>query len=76
MKIGGEYASDRISPAHFERLADEAGLAKPMVKRRVLELAEAVISTLPTVTTDHPVTAAVAKSIRSRIERMLRRLKA
>ena len=72
MKLGGEYLSERIVPANFERLAEEAGLAKPMMKRRVLELAEAVVSKLPTVTADHPVMAAVAKLIQSRCERKIR----
>ncbi|HWX20276.1 MAG TPA: HipA domain-containing protein [Candidatus Binatia bacterium] len=75
MKLGGEYLSERIVPANFERLAEEAGLAKPMMKRRVLELAEAVVAKLPTVTTDHPVTAAVAKVIQSRCERKMRSFK-
>ena len=39
MKIGGEYLLDRILPRHFEKLAEETGLAKPLVKRRVPELA-------------------------------------
>lgn len=46
MKIGGEYRSNSIAPRHFERLADEAGLAKPLVKRRVSELAEAIVNGL------------------------------
>jgi serine/threonine-protein kinase HipA len=72
MKLGGEYLSERIAPANFEHLAEEAGLAKPMMKRRVLELAEAVVAKLPTVTTDHPVTVAVAKGIQSRCERKIK----
>ena len=48
MKIGGEYLLDRILPRHFEKLAEEAGLAKPLVKRRVPELATAVVSALRT----------------------------
>jgi serine/threonine-protein kinase HipA len=68
MKLGGEYSSDRVSPNHFERLAEEAGLAKPMIKRRVLELVEACLSMLPSVTTDHPITAAVAKLVQGRCE--------
>ncbi|MCL4178855.1 MAG: type II toxin-antitoxin system HipA family toxin [Verrucomicrobia bacterium] len=72
MKLGGEYLSEFITPVHFERLAEEAGLAKPLMKRRVLELAEAVVSKLPPVTTDHPVTIAVAAVIRSRCERSVR----
>jgi serine/threonine-protein kinase HipA len=69
MKLGGEYHSDRITPAHFERMAEEAGLARPMMKSRVLELADAVISSLPTATTDHPISRAVAKVIQDRCER-------
>jgi serine/threonine-protein kinase HipA len=72
MKIGGEYLSERVAPSNFERLAEEASIAKPMMKRRVLELAEAVLSKLPAVTTDHPVTMAVAKVIHSRCERKIR----
>ena len=73
MKIGGEYLGERISTAHFEKLAEEAGLARPMVKRRVVELARAVLSKLPTVTTDHPVTASVSKFLQDRCESILRR---
>ena len=52
MKIGGEYLAARVGPKHFERLSEETGLAKPMVRRRVLELAELVRSKLPQATTD------------------------
>jgi serine/threonine-protein kinase HipA len=76
MKLGGEYDSERITPASFERLAEEAGLAKPMMQRRVLELAEAVVTKLPTVTTGQPVTVAVAKLIQSRCERKIKGFKA
>jgi serine/threonine-protein kinase HipA len=72
MKLGGEYLSDRITPANFERMAEEAGLARPMMKPRVAKLAEAVISKLPSVTTDHPVTLKVAKGIQSRCEQKLK----
>jgi serine/threonine-protein kinase HipA len=38
MKIGGEYLSSKISPKNFGRLAQVAGLAKPIVRERVPEL--------------------------------------
>jgi hypothetical protein len=47
MKIGGEYASEKVGPKNFDQLANEAGLAKPMVKRRVQEVAETVLSKMP-----------------------------
>jgi serine/threonine-protein kinase HipA len=73
MKIGGEYVSEKVAPANFERLAEEAGLAKPMTKRRVVELAEAVITKLPALAANHPVTLGVAKAIQNRCELSLKR---
>jgi serine/threonine-protein kinase HipA len=73
MKIGGEYESDKIYPRHFERLADEANLGKPMVLRRVIELAKLVMSTLPGVTRDDAASIKVAKLIRGRCERTIDR---
>jgi len=75
MKIGGEYVADKISLKHFEQLAEEAGLAKPIVKRRVAELAETILSKIADVTTDHPIAVAVAKTIQSRCERTISRFK-
>jgi serine/threonine-protein kinase HipA len=73
MKIGGEYLGDRVAVTHFERLAEEAGFAKPMIKRRVLELAQMILSALPPITADHPVTMAVAKLIQLRCEGVVRK---
>jgi serine/threonine-protein kinase HipA len=75
MKLGGEYESARIFPQHFERLAEEAGLARPMVARRVVELGDSMLSALPEVGTDHRVMTAVANAIRLRCEGLLRRFK-
>ncbi|MDR1146799.1 MAG: HipA N-terminal domain-containing protein [Verrucomicrobiales bacterium] len=46
MKIGGEYVFGKIGARHFEKFAEESKLAKPIVKRRVLELAEQLLSQL------------------------------
>jgi serine/threonine-protein kinase HipA len=64
MKIGGEYKSEMIYPRHFEKMADECGLAKPLVRKRVLELAETVISGLSKVEIDHPVSEGVKSLIK------------
>jgi serine/threonine-protein kinase HipA len=72
MKIGGDYSSGKINSKHFEQLAEEAGLAKPMVKRRVPELAELILSKIPAVTSDHPVVLAVAKLIQGSCDRMIK----
>ncbi|MDE3137089.1 MAG: type II toxin-antitoxin system HipA family toxin [Acidobacteriota bacterium] len=70
MKIGGEYSSERLMPWNFEKLAGEAGLARLMVKRRVPELAEAVIAALKEMEITHPVAESVAELIRKRCENM------
>ena len=68
MKIGGEYSSDKVRPKDFEQLAEEAGLAKPIVKNRVPELAETLIANFDKAGIEHPVAQAVAAVIRKRCE--------
>jgi serine/threonine-protein kinase HipA len=68
MKIGGEYSSEKVTPKDFERLAEEARLAKPMVKRRVPELADTVLAALAKAPIADPVGEAVAALIRGRCE--------
>ena len=66
MKIGGEYSSERVSSMNFEQLAEDAGLAKPLVRRRVPELAEAVLSNLDKTGIEHPVVDILTAQIRER----------
>ena len=68
MKIGGEYSSDNVSKTNFEQLAEDAGLAKPLVRRRVPELAEAVLSNLDKTGIEHPVAEALARQISERCD--------
>jgi serine/threonine-protein kinase HipA len=72
MKIGDEYSSDRVTPSDFEKLAEEAGLAKPMVRRRVPGLGEAVLNAIDATKLQiaHPVAEAVAAVVRKRCERI------
>ena len=70
MKIGGEYSSGKVTPKDFERLAEEAGLAKPMVKRRVPELADTLLAALALARSAHPVTEAIVALIRERCEKV------
>jgi hypothetical protein len=75
MKIGGEYLSGKIVPRHFEKLAEEAGLAKPLVRRRVPELAEIILPGLDAATPRQPDAVAVVKLIRTRCEQTISRFK-
>jgi serine/threonine-protein kinase HipA len=70
MKIGGEYSSDRLTKTNFEQLAEDAGLAKPLVRRRVPELAEAVLSSLDKTAINHYVADVLDEQIRERCETM------
>ncbi len=63
MKLGGEYRSDRLTRRHFEKLADDAGLAKPMVVRRVPELVETCRSELNELNLPHEVAYEVKETI-------------
>ena len=75
MKIGGEYVSDKVFPRQFDQLADEAGLAKPIVKRRVQELAETALSKTSDMIMKHPTTKAVAALVQSRCTKTLEKFK-
>jgi len=75
MKIGGEYFSDRVSIANFEQLAEDAGLAKPLVRSRVPELAEAVLSNLDKTGIEHPVAGALADQIREHFDAFRNRIR-
>jgi serine/threonine-protein kinase HipA len=66
MKIGGEYSSGKVSKTNFEQLAEDAGLAKPLVRRRIPELAETVLLNLDKTEIDHPVAEALTEQIRER----------
>jgi serine/threonine-protein kinase HipA len=71
MKIGGEYSSSKITPKHFEQLAEDAGLAKPMVRRRVPEVANIILAKILDLTTDHPAAVAVAERIQASCKRTI-----
>lgn len=68
MKIGTEYKSERVTPRDFEKLAEEAGLAKPIVRRWVSEVAENVVAALTNVAIANSVAEAVAALIRKRCD--------
>lgn len=69
MKIGGEYSSEKIAARDFEKLAEEAGLGRALVRRRVPELADTVMASLGKVDVAHPTAEKVAALIRERCEK-------
>jgi serine/threonine-protein kinase HipA len=68
MKIGREYSSIKVTPRDFEQLAEEAALARPLVRRRVPEMADIVTAALKEIDTTHPAAEAVAAIIQQHCE--------
>jgi serine/threonine-protein kinase HipA len=74
MKIGDEYRSERVAPRDFDKLAEQAGLAKPLVRRRVPELAQTVLDTTGKVKINREIAQKVGGLIRNRCEATLKRI--
>lgn len=72
MKLGGEYSSEKVRMQNFDRLAEEVGLAKPLMRRRGAELADAVLAALPTLDLEDVDSRNVAKLITERTQKALR----
>ena len=71
MKIGDEYLLDKVAPRQFEKLAEETGLAKPLVKRRVPALAGMIVEAVLTIDLSQAHTEKVAAIIKQRCERTI-----
>ncbi|MGC8551198.1 MAG: hypothetical protein ACP5M4_16095, partial [Acidobacteriaceae bacterium] len=76
MKIGGEYLSQKVAYRNFEKFAEEAGLAKPLVRRRVVEMAEKILAGVAQMDILDPVAKGVAELIGNRAEEALVRFRA
>ena len=61
MKIGRAYEPDDVDPRQLEKLADDIGFSKPLVKHRVIEQARKMLENLDLVEVEH----AIVNDIRS-----------
>ena len=68
MKLGGEYHINHITIRNFDKLAEEVGFAKPEVRRRILKLIDAILSSLRSTEIHHQVQEGVASLIKARCE--------
>jgi serine/threonine-protein kinase HipA len=75
MKLGGQYSSEKVMPPNFDQFAEEAGLAKPMVQRRVLEVLEKMLMALPALEQVDNTTQAIARLIVGRCDHAQRLLR-
>lgn len=70
MKIGDEHKSERVAPRDFDK---QTGLAKPLVRRHVPELARTIFDAMGKVTINQDVAQSVAALTRKRGETILKR---
>jgi serine/threonine-protein kinase HipA len=61
VRIGDQYSSERVTPKDFEMLAEDAGLGRPLVKRRVSGLAGILLEQLPLIDVRNPAAEKVAQ---------------
>jgi serine/threonine-protein kinase HipA len=66
MKLGGEYHINNITLANFDALADETGLAKPEVRRRIQTLIDSILSHLPSMEIHNNIQSGVSDIIKGR----------
>jgi serine/threonine-protein kinase HipA len=79
MKIAKKDTLEGIGPATWSAFSEDAGLAAPFVRRRVKELADAIVASAPRVaeqtalaSLDHDALSGYASVIVSRAERVAR----
>ena len=75
MKLGGEYKINHVMAKNFDQLADEVGLAKPEVRRRILEMCEAIISSLSIIEILNSVQEDIKKLIEARCRQFAKHLR-
>lgn len=63
MAIGRAYELSEVDPRQFEKLADDIGFTKPLVKRKVIDHAKKLIQLIDKAQIPHPVTDEIRKFI-------------
>ncbi len=74
MKIGGKYKPDDVYARHFEKLADEAGLSKPMVLKQVAVIAGKILGSLEAIEAEMPASSKLIDFIRQRVGSLKERI--
>ncbi len=74
MKIGTKYKPEEVYVRHFEKLANEAGLSKPMVLKQVVVIADKILDSLGAIEIDMPASSKLITFIRERVEHLKTRI--
>jgi serine/threonine-protein kinase HipA len=73
MKIGRVYELSEVDPWQFEKLADDIGFTKPLMKRKVIDHAKKMLEQLDQVQIPHPVVNEIRKFISNHCSSVLDR---
>lgn len=73
MKIGDAYELGDVDARQFEKLAEQIGFSKPLVKRRVIDQAKKVMEHLPGIDVTHPVADEIRKFVGGHCKTVLKR---
>lgn len=73
MKIGGAYELSHVDQRQFEKLADDIGFSKPLVKRKVIDHAKKMLQQIEQAQIAHPATDEVRKFISDHCSKVLDR---
>ena len=68
MRIGDAYHCERVTKADFEKLAADAGLSRPLVNRRIPDLAESILDKVEGISIKSSTGQALAEQIRTRCQ--------
>ena len=68
MRIGDAYHCERVTKEDFEKLAADAGLSRPLVNRRIPELADVILGKLEGISFDSATGQALAEQVRTRCQ--------
>lgn len=69
MKIGGKYKPNDVYARNFEKLADEAGLSKPMVLKQVAVIADKILNSLEAIESEIASSSKLIAYLRERVGR-------
>lgn len=74
MKIGGKYKPNDVYARNFEKLADEAGLSKPMVLKQVAVIADKILNSLEAIDSEIASSSKLIAYLRERVGRFRARI--
>lgn len=73
MKIGDTYEIGEVDPQQFEKLAEQIGFAKPLVKQRVIDQAKKVLQYLGGIDVKHAIANEIRNFVGGHCEAVLKR---